>query len=549
MREIPFYHAHIFGGLGGGAAGFNKAEACLGSLTIRSECVGSVDNDPAACRDFEKLVGVKQTCLDLFSRDQYRAFHGHEPNCDWEEVTVDRFRRCFSQAPNVWFMSSPCKGNSGLLPEAKAGTDKYQALNALALRGVMFALEAFPEDPAEFILFENVPRIVQRSAHLLEQIMAAKRAAGYVPRMTQHDCGELGALGQSRKRFLMVSRHAEKVPNFLYEPPRLRLRSVGDVLEHFPLPGDPRGGIMHRIPRLQFQTWVRLAFVKAGHDWRSLNELAVENGVLRDFGLMPEHQWQASVLGVRRWEDTSGTIAGRSTPTNGTYSVADPRAGNFKAGYGVKRMDEPSGTIGGESLPSNGAYAVADPRIDGHHKSVQHGVLRMSDTAGVITGKMFVGGGAHAVADPRPQGTAFNHVYRIVRWGDHSPPAFAKNNNGPWSVGDPRIEEALPAARQQLVCLIRALDGTWHRPFTTLELAALQSLVEPEEFLELDGLSDSAWRERIGNAVPKKTGKAIGSAMGRALLASRTGERFSLSSEPVWVRPIAIALQVAQGDQ
>jgi len=38
--------------------------------------------------------------------------------------------------------------------------------------------------------------------------------------------------------------------------------------------------------------------------------------------------------------------------------------------------------------------------------------------------------------------------------------------------------------------MIRSLDGTWHRPFNTLELAALRSLVDPEEPLDFDGLSD-----------------------------------------------------------
>jgi hypothetical protein len=46
------------------------------------------------------------------------------------------------------------------------------------------------------------------------------------------------------------------------------------------------------------------------------------------------------------------------------------------------------------------------------------------------------------------------------------------------SVADPRMREST----DQLVAVVRALDGTWHRPFTTLELAALQSLLEPEEF-------------------------------------------------------------------
>ena len=38
----------------------------------------------------------------------------------------------------------------------------------------------------------------------------------------------------------------------------------------------------------------------------------------------------------------------------------------------------------------------------------------------------------------------------------------------------------MTGAPEKLVCRIQALDGTWHRPFTTLELAALQSLVDPD---------------------------------------------------------------------
>ena len=86
----------------------------------------------------------------------------------------------------------------------------------------------------------------------------------------------------------------------------------------------------------------------------------------------------------------------------------------------------------------------------------------------------------------------------------------------------------MPGATDQLVAVIRALDDTWHRPFTTLELAALQSLVDPEEFLELDGLSDSAWRERIGNAVPRDAAAAIAGVMGRTLLLAATGQTFML---------------------
>jgi hypothetical protein len=132
--------------------------------------------------------------------------------------------------------------------------------------------------------------------------------------------------------------------------------------------------------------------------------------------------------------------------------------------------------------------------------------------------------------------------YGVLRWDDSSGavPSAACHDNGRWSVADPR----LPEMNERLVAIIRALDGTWHRPFTTLELAALQSLIEPEDYLELDGLSDMAWRERIGNAVPPGAAQAIAETMGRTLLLAWSGESFVLNAMPIWVRPVAVALSV-----
>lgn len=153
-----------------------------------------------------------------------------------------------------------------------------------------------------------------------------------------------------------------------------------------------------------------------------------------------------------------------------------------------------------------------------------------------------------AVADPRPNiDRSDGHYLTGGHYGvlPYDAPSFAvtgsaRQDNGPWSVADPRI----PIATARLVAVIRALDGTWHRPFTTLELAALQSLVDPEEHLELEGLSDSAWRERIGNAVPPHAAEAIASVMGTTLLLAWSGETFMLSSQEIWVRQIAVALSV-----
>lgn len=807
ITEVAIRHFHIFCGLGGGAKGFNKGTARVGNLRARFECIGGIDVDPAAIRDFSRIAGVPGTCMDLFNREQFTAFYGKEPPPGWREASpVDIRRAAGGKRPHIVFLSAPCKGFSGLLAESLSRSKKYQALNGLTLRGVWLMLEAWADDPPELIIFENVPRIATRGRPLLDQINALLRRYGYAVAETKHDCGRIGGLAQSRKRFLLVARHIEKVPPFLYEPPQRQLRAVGDILEKLPLPGDPAGGVMHRVPLLQWRTWVRLAFVAAGSDWRSLNDLRVEDGVLADYGIVPQGAgWRDDILGVLPWTGTAGTVIGNAGPTTGRFSVADPReferrndylgvsdwsdssrtvtgdarpskgafsvadprmgqsgprfnnvyrvvqwaqpspavtggtgptaggiavadprGGHFPGGHGVCEWDQPAGTVAGESYPSNGKFAVADPRpADGAFTSkyrvtkydeptgtciaasttgqgafavadprmagANHGVLGVRDweepsgtitaagrpmcgsfavadprmqsdvdygqygvrrwdqptgtitsqrapgqghfsvadprcnwspkahhnklrvvpydePTGAITGSSSAGhgftSGAMAVADPRPgyrDGTHTNilavtpfdapsktvtgadHVtggalsvadprpdylrggkrskyqtagnYGVQPWGEPcgAIAAAGQHDNGRWSVADPRVnseaagepaEFKLPKPEERLVAVIQAVDGTWHRPFTTLELAALQSLVDPEEMVELEGLSDSAWRERIGNAVPPDAAEAIASVMGRTLLMAWSGNTFVLSSEPIWVQPIALALSV-----
>lgn len=633
MTPVEIRHFHLFAGLGGGAKGFNRGRARVGTLQARFRCIGGIDVDPAAMRDFARLAGVPGTVLDLFDREQYRAFHNAEPPADWREATpADIQRAAGGERPHIVFLSAPCKGFSGLLSEAKSRTDKYQALNRLTLRGVWLMLEAWADDPPELIVFENVPRLATRGRALLDRITAMLRAYGYATAETTHDCGELGGLAQSRKRFLLVARHLAKVPPLLYEPAKRPLRAVGDVLGRMLLPGDLRAGPMHRVPELQWKTWVRLAFVEAGSDWRSLNRLAVEDGQLRDYLLVPA--MHRGGYGVRAWGEPSGVVAGESRPSNGAFSVADPRvaqSAGWNAGqhYGVHRMGDTTGAMTAQAWPNQGRFAVADPRVPDNEF---HGfrVVRWDRAAGTVTsgraapgsntqsvadprprpGPLFskypvagwerpartvIGGddtGAYAVADPRPDWNRHGNNLAVGAWdepartviaggkgvqggwlsiadpragldvdrgayltGGHygvvpwdgtagAVSAAACHDNGRWSVADPR---PLPASDQKLVARIVSEDGTWHRPFTTLELAALQSLVDPEEQLELDGLSDSAWRERIGNAVPPAAAEAIAGEMGRTLLLAWSGETFQLSASPIWVRPVAVALSVAQG--
>lgn len=598
MPVKTLYHFHFCCGLGGGAKGFNRAKPVVGNIQARWECLGGIDVDPAGLADFSRLAGVPGTLLDLFTRDQYIRFHGKEPPLGWREATPDDVRRAAQgKRPDAVFISSPCKGASGLLSEKMAQTPKYQALNELTLRCIWLMGEAWKDDPVPLIVFENVPRLATRGRHLLDQINSLLSFYGYAVAETTHDCGELGGLAQSRKRFLLVARHVEKVPPFLYEPEKKSLRAVGDILGRMPLPGDiEAAGPMHRVPSLQWQTWVRLALVRAGSDWRSLNELAIEDGHLRDLVIVPEYR--AGYLGVHGWGDTSGTIAGRSSPTNGAFSVADPRyrqAANWNHGqqFGVIRWDESSPTIPGQTMPGQGTFSVADPRYHNWHEGASSRKLHVGKWdghTGTVTGSQQVASGALSIADPRPNWNRHSGNYRVVPFdkpagtiiaggkgvqggqqsvadprilhrakgdnyltGGHygvipfdqncgAIAASSRYDSGRFSVADPRI----PAANDRLTCIIRSLDGTWHRPFTTLEKAALQSLVDPEEQLILDGLSDKDWSERIGNAVPPAAAEAIAHVMGTTLLLAAAGETFMLSNMPVWVRPVAVGLSVAE---
>lgn len=550
-------HFHFCCGLGGGAAGFNRAKPVVGNVEAEWQCLGGIDVDPAGLRDFERLAGVPGTLMDLFTRDQYTRFHGVEPPAGWREASADDVRSAAqNQRPDAVFISSPCKGASGLLSEKMSQTPKYQALNELTLRCIWLMGEAWKDDPVPLIVFENVPRLATRGRHLLDQINSLLSHYGYAVAETTHDCGELGGLAQSRKRFLLVARHIEKVPPFLYEPEKKTLRAVGDILGRMPLPGDTdTAGPMHRIPSCQFKTWVRLALVEAGSDWRSLNKLEIEDGYLRDLVIVPEYR--AGYMGVHAWNDSTGTIAGRSSPTNGAFSVADPRAPvnalQYQQ-YGVRRWGDTTGAIIGVKSPGQGTFSVADPRPNWNRHSGNLRVVPFDRAAGtIIAGGKGVQGGWQSVADPRAmnrgKGDAYltGGHYGVVGFDQSAGAvsASACHDNGRFSVADPR----LPAADERLTCVIRSLDGTWHRPFTTLELAALQSLVDPEEQLILDGLNDSDWRERIGNAVPPAAAEAIAHVMGTTLLLAAAGETFMLSSMPIWVRPVAVGLSVSQTQQ
>ncbi len=490
-------------GSGGAAIGAAKAISEFKGHVGRFRVVGGIDVDPEACQDFELLTGAPAYCMDLFSRDDYKAYHGNQPpEEDWQEVTPADIRSLVDKTPDVVFVSAPCQGNSGLLPEGAAKTDKYQALNNLAYHVMWLMAEAFRDDPIPVFLFENVPRITTRSAHLLNRIRMMLRSYGYEVHPEKdkdgyHDCGEVGGLGQHRKRYMMIARHREKCSAIIYRPPRQKMKTIGDVLGLLPMPDDPIAGPMHKLSRLQWKTWVRMALIREGGDWRDLRNCGP---------YMIEH-----------------------VPRNGVFSVAD--------------WNQPSRAIVGHARPggSNGVAAIADPRLnlgEGTHQNIYR-VVPWERPSPTVTGALGVNNGALAVADPRLGCSPRNGSYKVQAWDKPANTVTASGDihAGSSAIADPRIPQDYE--RPNPVPVIIAVDGSWHRPLTDYENAALQSfpLIMPDGSpLILAGNSSARWRKRIGNAVPPDSAQAWFETVGMSLLASDREEWF-LSSSGMWVLP------------
>jgi site-specific DNA-cytosine methylase len=348
--EHIFKALYLFCGIGGGALGFQQAEEEYKGIIGKFETICGIDAVPEICQDFEYITGSRAECLDLFSREQYKSFHGQEPPEDWEEVTPEDIKKaCRGQYPDVVFTSPPCKGFSGLLPEKSAKSEKYQALNKLTIRGIKLTCEAFKDSPPSLILLENVPRITTRGKELLNEIKKVLKQYGYAFTDGYHDCGEIGGLAQHRRRYLLICRNTRKLQNFVYQPPIQRVKAIGEVLEDLPMPGDVIMGPMHRIPKLAWKTWVRLALIPAGGDWRDLEntDLALTNSP------------RSGAYKIIPWEDPCSTITGATRgigQSNGASAVADPRIENIQ-GYGNKYQvidwNESCSTVTGSRIIGN----------------------------------------------------------------------------------------------------------------------------------------------------------------------------------------------------
>lgn len=357
---------YLFSGIGGGALGFQEAREEYRGIVGQIETLAGIDNDPEACQDFEMITGAPCIQMDLFSRKQYIDFHGAEPPDYWREVKPsDLLDATGREYPDVVFTSAPCKSFSGLLGQNKAKTRKYQALSQLTLRGIQLTLEAFEEDLPSLILFENVPRIATRGRDLLDQIKRLLRKYGYEVADGYHDCGEIGGLAQHRKRYLLIARNTRKLDSFVYQPPINKVKTVGEVLNALPLPNDSLAGKMHRLPKLKLKTWLRLALIRPGKDWRDLESIDYEKYKMVPLSTEFKSGTHGTIYRISRWDEPCNTVTGAFRPNNGAICISDPRLGcKPRSGtYGVLAWDQVATTVTGSADVHAGTCAVADPRF------------------------------------------------------------------------------------------------------------------------------------------------------------------------------------------
>jgi site-specific DNA-cytosine methylase len=362
---------------------------------------------------------------------------------------------------------------------------------------------------------------------------------GYIIDDRNHDCGEIGGLGQHRRRYLLVARNPNKISEFVYQPPKQRVKTIGEVIGPMPMPDDPKAGPLHRMNRLQWKTWMRLALIPAGGDWRDLENINPEQYRL-------EHVPRKSAFGVQDWNEPAGTVIG-NTRVGGSQASAvnDPRLTDRESRHpGVYRIvewDEPGPCVTGTRFGS-GAPAISDPRTGfgaGTHTAIYQ-VSGWDESANTVTGANRPNNGAITIADPRIGSTPRSGVLGVQAWDKPGATVIGSCDvhAGTGAVADPRV----PKDNESGVWVIISLDGTWHRPLTTLELAALQGfpLTLPDgRPLQLAGKSDAKWRERVGNAVPPPAAQAIAETVLRSLLASTAGE-WLMSNEDIWVMPEVI---------
>ena len=253
--------------------------------------------------------------------------------------------------------------------------------------------------------------------------------------------------------------------------------------------------------------------------------------------------------------DAARHHAGRRQRLGTRVSAAVALTCGARAGaYGNPPADAPSPTIVGHHKHDRTAAITADPRLDHEPRRGSHGMLDGGEPADTIRGHHTVRQAPASAPDPRlGKGRKPKRAKPVpleVRYDERGWPVPTHElvllDDGRFVLYGPAIDFADARPRSDIV--IRAPDGTLHRPLTDAELAALQDFPLDFEFCGPSSCSKTpegappltGRRKRIGNAVPPGAAEAIAVECLETLIASYFGG-FRLASWLVWVAPEAMA--------
>lgn len=578
MRSV-YGCVSFMSGIGFGTRGFHRARAMLVGHEARFGVPLGIDLDARACQRFERITGGHALVAD---------FHTLQP------ADVRNFCRPYlgERAPLLVMSSPPCKPFSQLLPRKKAEEPHYLEMARLYLKALNLAVETWEDGPA-VVAFENVRGIMKRGAELLEQARQILRSRYYAIDERVFDCAEVGGLGAHRPRHILIGRRMDLVRQVISLPPVQPVKTCGEVIRALPLPNDPKAGPLHRLSNLSLITWLRLAFVRAGADHRSIPQ-AVElwsKGLLR----APVAPGQDPHEVIRRYHvnhpgEAAHTVCA-SNGSNGNGYVADDRPfaqmpldhPAWNGSYGVMDPAATAETVRGRADVRTGPAAIADSRcaqlaLTGTGRSDnwsdKPGLLGVNDwdsVAPTVTAKVSVSSSnaPAAVADPRPVNrlllgcAAHNGAYGVQRPDETANTVTGTGDlhNGTHGYAAPlpalpvppeylflSIDEALDMLARgerlpkgRIPVIPSPWDGWWHRPMTEAELALLQS--HPATFddgspFELGDASREEARMWIGNAIPCDSAQAWGEQILLAKLRHDLG-LYSLAAHGTWVAPEA----------
>jgi site-specific DNA-cytosine methylase len=253
---------------------------------------------------------------------------------------------------------------------------------------------------------------------------------------------------------------------------------------------------------------------------------------------------QAAHAADPRTQAVPHTTDPRTQAVPHTADIRLPRAQPRSGGYGVQDMAQASGAVIASADVTAGAFATQDQRVhrerttEADPNGVQ-GFLRFPDDSAQTAPKSRKGKSRKQTTPPPPSskgwrmdGALFAPTHRITA-----------TDEGLCVVTLPGGRELdlartqTPRRTEQHVVIV-ALDGTYHRPLTTLELAALQSfpVLHKGAWLCFPG-TQAQQRKLIGNAIPPAAAYAVATEVAAALRAPGLAGVLVGADRHIWTTP------------